>query len=58
VSADDGAGGNLAERYRARLPKAVIGKGCVRIRRLDDVEEPVLGEMIREAATSAGLGEV
>jgi Domain of unknown function (DU1801) len=46
----DEEGNYLAELYRDRLPKADIGKSCVRFKRLDDLDERVLREMIREAA--------
>jgi hypothetical protein len=48
--ATDAEGNYLAELYRDRLPKADIGKSCVRFKRLDDLDERVLREMIREAA--------
>jgi|tagenome__1003787_1003787.scaffolds.fasta_scaffold19205453_2 hypothetical protein len=43
-------GGYLAERYADRLPKASIGKSCVRFTRLADVDEGVLRELVAEAA--------
>jgi hypothetical protein len=43
-------GGYLAERYVDRLPKASIGKSCVRFTRLADVDEGVLRELVGEAA--------
>jgi hypothetical protein len=52
VTAEDGKGGYLAEAYRDRLPKADIGKSCVRFTRLDDLDQDVLREMLREAAKS------
>ena len=52
VTAEDGEGGYLAEAYRDRLPKADIGKSCVRFRRLDDLDQDVLREMLRQAAKS------
>jgi hypothetical protein len=45
-----GDGGYLAESYRDRLPKADIGKSCVRIKRLSDVDLDVVAELIRQAA--------
>jgi hypothetical protein len=39
----------LAERYVDRLPKASIGKSCVRLRRIDDVDLGVVRELIAEA---------
>lgn len=49
VTADcDGA--YLAEAYRERLPKADIGRSCVRIKRLSDVDLGVVAELVRRAA--------
>ena len=42
--------GYVAERYRERLPKANIGKSCVRFKRLSDLDEEVLKELVRETA--------
>ena len=42
--------GYVAERYRERLPKANIGKSCVRFRRLSDLDEQALTELLRESA--------
>jgi hypothetical protein len=42
-----------AERYKEALPKANIGKGCVRFKRLSDLDESVLKKLIREGATAA-----
>lgn len=47
--------GYVAERYREKLPKANIGKSCVRFKRLSDLDEKVLKQLIREAA-AAGWG--
>ena len=44
--------GYVAERFRDRLPKADIGKSCVRFKRLSDLDEGVLRDLIR--ATAAG----
>lgn len=54
-------GGYLAEKYAPRLPKASIGKSCVRFPRLAAVDEEVLRELITEAAElgpgdAAGVG--
>jgi hypothetical protein len=53
VCATDGDG-YIAERYRDRLPKADIGKSCVRFKRLADVEIEVLRELIAETAKRFG----
>ena len=42
--------GYVAERYRERLPKANIGKSCVRFKRLSDLDDATLRELIRETA--------
>jgi len=48
--------GYVAERYKAALPKANIGKSCVRFKRLSDLEPAALKKMIREGAqTSAKM---
>ncbi len=49
ICAADGDG-YIAGRYGHRLPKANIGKGCVRFSRLERVDEEVLRELVREAA--------
>jgi hypothetical protein len=42
--------GYLAESFRDRLPKADIGRSCVRFRRLDDLDRKGLVDLIRTAA--------
>jgi hypothetical protein len=44
------ARGYVAERYRKTLPKASIGKSCVRVKRLDDLDERALRALIRDTA--------
>jgi hypothetical protein len=41
--------GYLAEQYAERLPKANIGKSCVRFKRTEDVDRGALVELIAEA---------
>jgi uncharacterized protein YdhG (YjbR/CyaY superfamily) len=48
-------GGYVVERYRERLPKANTGKTCVRFKRLSELDEDTLKELIRETA-AAGWG--
>lgn len=45
-----GAEGYVAERYVDRLPKAGIGKSCVRFRKLADLDEAALVALIEETA--------
>ena len=47
--------GYVAERYRERLPKADIGKSCVRFRHLSDLNEKALRALIRESAAAPDM---
>jgi uncharacterized protein YdhG (YjbR/CyaY superfamily) len=47
--------GYVAERYREKLPKANIGKSCVRFKRLSDLDEGALKELIKNCS-KAGWG--
>lgn len=40
----------LTEQYKDTLPKANIGKSCIRFKRVADVDQPVLTELITRAA--------
>jgi len=42
--------GYVAERYKKKLPKASIGKSCVRFKTLDDLEPEALKALLRETA--------
>ena len=44
------ANGYVAERYVDRLPKASIGKTCVRFKKLADLDEKALVALIKETA--------
>ena len=44
------AKGYVAERYKKALPKASIGKSCVRFKRLSDLDQTALAKLIREGA--------
>ena len=50
ITATTGDGRYLAESYRPRLPKASIGKSCIRFKRLSDVDIEVLTALLKEAA--------
>lgn len=45
--------GDDAEKYKEALPKANIGKGCVRFKRLSDLDEAALKTLIRNCAKAA-----
>jgi hypothetical protein len=42
------------EPYAARLPKANLGRGCIRFKRLADVDLAVIDEVIRASAALDG----
>lgn len=42
--------GYIAERYRDRLPKASVGKSCIRFKKPEDVDFDVLREILAKAA--------
>ena len=46
--------GYLAERYRDSLPKADIGKSCVRIKRVGDLDLDVVRDLVTQAASMGG----
>lgn len=48
MAADDD--GYVAERYKERLPKAKIGKSCVRFKKLDDLDPAALKALLKEVA--------
>ena len=41
--------GWVAERYKKALPKASIGKSCIRFKKTSDLDPVVIGKLIREA---------
>jgi hypothetical protein len=49
VSASD-AKGPVADRYKKALPKANIGKCCVRFKRLTDLDTAALSKLLAESA--------
>ncbi len=48
----------LAEIYKDKLPKASIGKSCIRFKKLADIDLTVLTEIIKKAEKLGGMGEV
>jgi Domain of unknown function (DU1801) len=49
-------GGYIAEAWASRLGKVDVGKTCIRIKRLDDVDRPQLAKLLRAAASSQPPG--
>ena len=50
------AGGYVAEKYRGQLPKAKIGKSCVRFKRVEDLDLIVIRQMLKDAERAGGMG--
>jgi hypothetical protein len=46
--------GSVAERHKAALPKAKIGRSCVRFKRLSDLDQAALVKLIRDGARNPG----
>ncbi len=42
--------GYLAESFASRLPRADVGRSCVRLRRLEHADPEVLRDLLRQAA--------
>jgi hypothetical protein len=42
------------EPFVSRLPKANLGRGCIRFKRLADVEVGVIDEVVRASAATDG----
>jgi hypothetical protein len=53
LAAGDGQS-SVAERYKGELPKAKIGRGCVRFKRMSDLDEASVQKMIGDVAKVAG----
>jgi hypothetical protein len=47
--------GYIAEQYKKDLPKANVGKGCVRFKRLSDLDPGVVKKMIRDGAKGTAV---
>jgi hypothetical protein len=43
----------VTEHFKKALPKASIGKSCVRFKRLSDLDESALAKLIRAGAVAA-----
>ena len=48
----------VAEKYRARLPKASIGKSCIRFKKLEAVDLGVLAELLQDCEKAGGAAAV
>lgn len=48
----------IPEQYTDKLPKASIGKSCIRFKTLADIDQSVLAEIIKKAEKVGGAGQV
>ena len=48
-------GGYIAEQYKDKLGKVSVGKSCIRFKKLDDVDLPILKKVLQIAAKNPGL---
>ncbi|MBI2798064.1 DUF1801 domain-containing protein [Candidatus Saccharibacteria bacterium] len=48
----------LAEQYKDKLPKASIGKSCIRFKHLGDADEQVIKEILKKAEKLGGMSAV
>lgn len=46
----------IAEKYKKELPKANIGKSCIRFKKLEDVDLKVITRILKEAEKAGGAG--
>ena len=48
----------IADEYRDSLPKASIGKSCIRFKKLEDIDTSILVEIIKKAEKAGGAGQI
>lgn len=48
----------LAERYKSELPKASIGKSCIRFKKTADIDLEILKEIIKKSASLPPMGAI
>jgi len=46
----------IAEGYKDKLPKASIGKSCIRFKKLTDIDLNILSEIITKAVSEGNFG--
>jgi hypothetical protein len=54
----DEDGKYVAEKYTDKLPKASIGKSCIRFKSLEDIDISILTEIIKKAEKVGGAGQI
>lgn len=48
----------IAETYKKDMPKASIGKSCIRFKKFEDIDFPLLKKVLLEAQQRGGMGVV
>ena len=48
----------LAEQYKAKFPKASIGKSCIRFKTVKDIDQAILTELIKKAEQLGGVSQI
>lgn len=48
----------IAEKYKDKLPKASIGKSCIRFKTLEDIDLSTLSDILKKAEKVGGASEV
>lgn len=51
-------GNYIAEQYKEKLPKANIGKSCIRFKTVGDIDLSILKEIIQKAQKVGGAGQI
>lgn len=41
----------VAEKYKKQLPKADIGRSCIRFKKIEDIDLPLIKKILKEAET-------
>ena len=52
------SGKYIAEEYKDKLPKASIGKSCIRFKSIKDIDLTILAEILKKAEKTGGAGEI
>ena len=48
----------LAEKFKKELPKASIGRSCIRFKKLEDIDLKVVQKILKEAGKMASKGQI
>lgn len=54
VCSVDDKGKYIAEKYKSDLPKASIGKSCIRFKKIEDIDIEIIKEVLKESVKFGG----